>query len=269
MTAGRTTYDYSDRVALITGASQGIGAALAEAFSAAGAAVVIMARREAALAAVADRITARGGRVRAVVGDVTDDESGRAAVAAAVTTFGRLDAAVNNASEGPPPQLLADLDPDQFRHAVDVNVNGTYLGMRHQIPALIDSGGGAIVNFASTAGVGGVSHLSSYVAAKAGVIGLTRAAALDYAPAGVRVNVIAPGPILTEHLVAAGPTAQEGAAGAVPIGRVGTTEDIANAVLWLCSDAASYITGVTLPVDGGQSAGERLDNPYTPGESMD
>jgi NAD(P)-dependent dehydrogenase (short-subunit alcohol dehydrogenase family) len=256
-------------VALIAGASQGIGAALAETFAAAGAAVVIMARREAKLTEIADRIEARGGRVRAVVGDVTDDDAARDAVAAAVASFGRLDVAINNASEGPPPELLADLDPDQFRNAVDVNVNGTYLGMRHQIPAMIDSGGGAIVNFASVAGVGGISHFSSYVAAKAGVIGLTRAAALDYAPFGVRVNVIAPGPIMTEHLVAAGPTAQEGAAASVPIGRVGTTDDIANAVLWLCSDAASYVTGVTLPVDGGQAAGMRLDKPYSPGEPMD
>lgn len=269
MNAARTTHDYSGRVALITGASQGIGAALAEAFAAVGAAVVIMARREDKLAEVAERITDRGGRVRAVVGDVTDDASARAAVAEAVGVFGRLDAAINNASEGPPPHLLADLDPGDFRNAVDVNINGTYLGMRHQIPAMIDSGGGAVINFASVAGVGGISHFSSYVAAKAGVIGLTRAAALDYAPFGVRVNVIAPGPIMTEHLVAAGPTAQEGAAASVPIGRVGTTGDIASAVLWLCSEAASYVTGVTLPVDGGQSAGMRLEKPYSPGESMD
>lgn len=260
--------EFDGRVALITGASQGIGAALAEAFAAAGAAVVIMARRAERLAEVADRIVKAGGKARTVVGDVTSDDAARAAVAAVLEEFGRLDVAVNNAADGPPPRLLAELSPADFERSIGVDLTGTFLGMRHQIPAMITSGGGAIVNLASVAALGGISHFSAYVAAKSGIIGMSRTAALDYAPQGVRVNVVAPGPILTEHLRAAGPTAQQGAAAAVPIGRVGTTDDVAAAVLWLCSDAASYVTGVTLPVDGGQSAGTRLDHPYTPGEAL-
>ena len=262
-----TTAQLTGRVALVTGASQGIGAALAEAFATAGAAVVIMARRAERLAEVERRIAGRGGRVRSFAGDVREESAARGAVEAALADFGRLDIAVNNATDGPPLRLLAELAADDFRRGIEVDLLGTFLGMRHQIPAMIDSGGGAIVNLASVAAIGGVSHLSSYVAAKSGVIGLSRTAALDHAPQRVRVNVVAPGPILTEHLIAAGPAAQQGAAAAVPLGRVGTTLDVTAAVLWLCSDDASFVTGVTLPVDGGQSAGTRLDDPYTPGES--
>jgi NAD(P)-dependent dehydrogenase (short-subunit alcohol dehydrogenase family) len=243
------------KVALIAGASKGIGAATAEAFAAAGAAVVIGARDLAALESVAGRIRERGGQALAVRTDVSDVASMRGMVDAALTEFGRLDVAFNNATDGPRPAPLADIDPEEFDRGIATNIRGTFLGMKFQIPAMLATGGGAIVNMASRAGDIGVANLAAYVAGKAGIIGLTKVAALDYADQGIRVNVLAPGTILTHNLERAGEQAQRGAAMATPMGRIGTVSEVAQAVLWLCSDAASFITGAVVPIDGGQSAG--------------
>src|SRR6266702_1161384 len=140
-----------------------------------------------------------------------NDESMRGLVDQAVAAFGRLDAAFNNASAGPLPAPLADIDVGKFDQGIATNIRGTFLGMKFQIPAMLASGGGAIVNMASLAGLNGTANLAAYVAGKAGIIGLTKVAALDYADQGIRVNVVAPGPILTYHLEAAGPQAQRGA----------------------------------------------------------
>jgi NAD(P)-dependent dehydrogenase (short-subunit alcohol dehydrogenase family) len=140
--------------------------------------------------------------------------------------------------------------------------------MKYQIPAMLQSGGGAIVNMASVAGLYGVTHLAAYVAGKAGIIGLTQVAALDYADQGIRVNVVAPGPILTHHLEKAGPEAQRQAALSTPMRRVGRSEEVAATVLWLCSNQASFITGVTVPIDGGQYAGLKPPRMYRQGQSM-
>jgi len=258
----------SGRVALVAGASRGIGAATAEAFAAAGAAVVLAARDTTALKAVADGIEARGGRALAVGADVTDADSMHHLVEAALSAFGRLDAAFNNASAGPMPAPLADIDPDEFDAGIATNIGGTFLGMKFQIPAMLASGGGAIVNMASIAGLNGTANLAAYVAGKAGIIGLTKVAALDYADQGIRVNVVAPGPILTYHLEAAGPQAQRGAALSTPMRRVGTTAEVARAVLWLCSDESSFITGTVLPIDGGQAAGNKPPQMYRQGQPM-
>ena len=258
----------SGRVALVAGASKGIGAATAEAFAAAGAAVVLAARDTTALKAVADGIEARGGRALAVSADVTDAGSMRHLVEAALSAFGRLDAAFNNASAGPMPAPLADIDPDEFDLGIATNIRGTFLGMKFQIPAMLASGGGAIVNMASIAGLNGTANLAAYVAGKAGIIGLTKVAALDYADRGIRVNVVAPGPILTYHLEAAGPQAQRGAALSTPMRRVGTAAEVAQAVLWLCSDESSFITGTVLPIDGGQAAGNKPPQMYRQGQLM-
>lgn len=257
-----------DRVALVAGASKGIGAATAEAFAAAGAAVVLAARDLTALTEVADRITANGGKSLAVRTDVSDAESMRNVVDQALSSFGRLDAAFNNATDGPKPAPLADIDPDEFDRGIATNVRGTFLGMKYQIPAMARSGGGAIVNMASLAGLTGVANLAAYVAGKAGIIGLTKVAALDYADQSIRVNVVAPGTILTHHLAAAGEQAQRGAAMATPMRRIGTTDEVANTVLWLCSAQSSFITGAVITIDGGQSAGIKPPQMYRQGEPM-
>src|SRR5436190_1709215 len=256
------------RVALVAGASRGIGAATAEAFAAAGAAVVLGARDMAALESVVKRIEASGGRAVAVRSDVADVDSAREPVEAAVTAFGRLDAAFNNASAGPLPAPLADIDPAEFDRGIATNVRGTFLGMKFQIPAMQASGGGAIVNMASIAGLNATANLAAYVAGKAGIIGLTRVAALDYADQGIRVNVLAPGPIRTYHIEAAGEQAIRAAGMSTPMRRMGTSAEVAQTVLWLCSDQSSFITGTVIPVDGGQTAGNKPPQMYRQGQPM-
>ena len=256
------------RVALVAGASKGIGAATAEAFAAAGAAVVLGARDTDALKSVASGIEARGGRALAVRADVRDVDSVRHLVQAAMDSYGRLDVAFNNAAAGPLPAPLAEIDPDEFDVGIATHVRGTFLGMKFQVPAMLASGGGAIVNMASIAGLNGTANLAAYVAGKAGIIGLTKVAALDYADQGIRVNVVAPGPILTYHLEAAGPQAQRGAALSTPMRRVGTAAEVAQAVLWLCSDQSSFVTGTVMPIDGGQAAGNKPPQMYRQGQPM-
>jgi len=256
------------RVALVAGASKGIGAATAEAFAASGASVVLASRDTAALEAVAKRITGRGGQAIAVRADVSDEDSVRHLVDQTVQTYGRLDAAFNNAAAGPLPAPLADIDTGEFDHGIAVHIRGTFLGMKFQIPAMLRSGGGTIVNMASVAGLNGTANLAAYVAGKAGIIGLTKVAALDYADQGIRVNVVAPGPILTYHLEAAGPEAQRLAGLSTPMRRTGAPSEVAQAVLWLCSPQSSFITGAVIPIDGGQSAGNKPPQMYRQGQPM-
>ena len=263
-----TDLPFQGRVALVAGASRGIGAATAEAFAAAGAAVVLGARDLAALESVAKRIEASGGRAVAVQSDVADVDSARGLVEAAVTAFGRLDAAFNNASAGPLPAPLADIDPAEFDLGIATNVRGTFLGMKFQIPAMLASGGGAIVNMSSIAALNATANLAAYVAGKAGIVGLTKVAALDYADRGIRVNVVAPGPILTYHLEAAGPEAQRLAGLSTPMRRTGSAAEVAQTVLWLCSEQSSFVTGAVIPVDGGQAAGNKPPQIYRQGKGM-
>jgi NAD(P)-dependent dehydrogenase (short-subunit alcohol dehydrogenase family) len=256
------------RVALVVGASKGIGAATAEAFADAGAAVVLGSRDNAALDLVVKRIEERGGRALAAGTDVKDADSVRDLVGRAVSAYGRLDFAFNNATDGPMPAPLADIDVEEFDRGIATNIRGTFLGMKFQVPAMLESGGGAIVNMASTAGINGTANLAAYVAGKAGIIGLTKVAALDYADQGVRVNVVAPGPILTHHLQAAGPEAQRLAGQSTPMRRTGTVAEVAQTVLWLCSPQASFITGTVIPIDGGMLAGNKPPQMYRQGQPM-
>jgi NAD(P)-dependent dehydrogenase (short-subunit alcohol dehydrogenase family) len=268
MTEATDHRPFAGKVALVAGASRGIGAVTARAFADAGAAVVLAARDEQALGEVADGIRERGGRALTVRTDVADAASVEHLVDRAVAEFGRLDAAFNNATDGPPPTPLADIDPADFDRAVAANVRGTFLGMKYEIQAMLRTGGGTIVNMASLAGVQGVANLAGYVAGKSGIVGLTKVAALDYADQGIRVNVVAPGPILTYHLEAAGAEAQRLAGLSTPMRRVGRSEEVADVVLWLSSDRSSFVTGAMIPIDGGQQAGSKPPQMYRQGEGM-
>ncbi|MGN6171123.1 MAG: SDR family NAD(P)-dependent oxidoreductase [Solirubrobacteraceae bacterium] len=244
------------KVALITGASRGIGAAVARAFRSAGARVAIAARDAEALDRLADELDRGDGHALALPADVSDPGAVAEMVNRVLEQFGRLDFACNNAAgKGHPPTPLAEVPIETFDSGLAVSLRGIFLSMREEIPAIVRSGGGAIVNMSSTAGLQGVGGLASYVAAKHGVEGLTKVAALDYAGLGVRVNAIAPGPILTDNLQRAGAAAQQAAASAMPLQRVGQPEEVAAAVVWLCSEAAGFITGTTLVIDGGKLAG--------------
>src|SRR5689334_19354101 len=256
------------RVALVAGASRGIGAVAAQAFAAAGASVVLGARDIGALASVAREIQAGGGQAIAVQSDVTDVDSMQHLARQAVDAYGRLDYAFNNAAGGPMPAPLADLDPAEFDLGIATHIRGTFLGMKFQIGAMLASGGGAIVNMASVAAVNATANLAAYVAGNAGIIRLTKVGALDYAEQGSRVNVVAPGPILTYHLQAAGPQAQRLAGLSTPMRRTGTAEEVARTVLWLCSEESSFITGTVIPVDGGQLAGNKPPQMYRQGQVM-
>jgi len=243
------------KVALIIGASRGIGAATARSFAAAGATVVVAARDEQALAAVASEIAAGGGRALAVPADIGDEAAVQGLVARTVASFGRLDVAFNNAADGPRPAPLAEIAVEEFDHAIRVNVRGFFLATKFEIPAMLAAGGGAIVNMASTAGLSGVRGIAAYVASKHAIIGMTKTAALDYARQNIRVNVVAPGPILSDRIKALPDAAREQIGAAVPMHRIGLPEEVGATVTWLCSEQGSFITGATITIDGGRLAG--------------
>jgi NAD(P)-dependent dehydrogenase (short-subunit alcohol dehydrogenase family) len=248
--------DMTGKVALVTGASRGIGAAVARAFRSAGASVAIAARDAEALNGLADELGHSDNHALAIPTDVSDPEAVVEMVERIIAQFGRLDFACNNAAgKGHPPTPLAEVPIEAFDSGLAVSLRSVFLSMRQEIPAIIRSGGGAIVNLSSTAGLQAVGGLASYVAAKHGVEGLTKVAALDYAGLGVRVNAVAPGPILTDNLKCAGAAGQQAAATAMPLQRVGQPEEVAAAVVWLCSKGAGFITGTTLTIDGGKLAG--------------
>ena len=248
--------DMTGKVALMTGASRGIGAAVAGGFHRAGADVALAARDTEALERLAEELGDSGRRPLVITADVSDPDAVAGMVTAVHDAFGRLDVACNNAAGGGhPPTPLAEVPIEAFDSAVAISLRGVFLCLREEIPAMIRGGGGAIVNMSSTAGLQGVGGLSSYVAAKHGVEGLTRVAALDYGADGVRVDSLASGPILTDNLKRSGQDAQQAAAAAMPLRRDGQPEEVADAVVWLCSDAAGFITGSTVTIDGGKMAG--------------
>ncbi|HEV2165714.1 MAG TPA: SDR family NAD(P)-dependent oxidoreductase [Thermoplasmata archaeon] len=245
----------SGKVVLILGASRGIGAATARLFASRGARVVVASRHLDALVRLAESIRSEGGDAWPIQVDQSDPAAMSSLGASVASQMGRLDAAFNNAGEGLPPTPLADVPVEAFDRVLRATVTGTFLAMQQEIPLLLRSGGGSIVNMASTAGLSAFRGGGPYVAAKHAIIGLTKAAAIDYGDRGVRVNVVAPGPIDTERLQAAPEEYRERARSAVPLRRLGQPEEVGELVLWLSSDRARFVTGATIPVDGGRLAG--------------
>ncbi len=243
------------KIAIITGASRGIGAAAARRFAQEGATVVLAARSEQDMASVAQDIIAADGQALVVPTDVGDPASVERLVKQTLEAYGRLDVAFNNAGFSHRPTPLADISLDDFENVIRVNLTGVFLAMKYQIPAMLSSGGGAIVNMSSTAGLQGVRGIGGYVAAKHGIVGITKTAALDYADQNIRVNVVVPGPILTDRIAALNDEAREPIKRAVPMHRIGLPEEVAATVVWLCSDEAAYITGAAIPIDGGRLSG--------------
>jgi len=251
------TYDFTGQVALVTGGSSGMGLATVHAFAEAGAAVVLADINEETLRTAADDLTKAGHQVLAVRCDVSDETSVAAMLKATVDTFGRLDMAFNNAGIQAPPCDAADEPAEVFDRVNAINLRGVWACMKHELHQMRDQGSGAIVNCSSLGGLVGLPGRAAYHAAKHGVIGLTRSAALEYAPRGIRINAICPGTIETPmvtDMIAKGELSVPDAVANQPIGRLGRSEEIAAAVLWLASPASSLVTGVALPIDGGYTA---------------
>jgi NAD(P)-dependent dehydrogenase (short-subunit alcohol dehydrogenase family) len=248
---------FEGTTALVTGGGTGIGRASALALAAAGCTVTVAGRTVSRLEETVGMITAAGGAARFVQCDVGDEQSVAHAVEVAVGSSGRLDFGVNSAgiSGGDDLRKLADYAVETFDHMIATDLRGTFLSMKYQLRQMQTQGFGSIVNVGSGASVVGVPGFAGYTAAKHGVIGLTRTAALDYGPDGIRVNALVVG-LVNTPLIAEGrsPEVMAARVAAHPIGRIAEPEEIADAVVWLCSDKSSFVTGAALPVDGGYTA---------------
>ena len=248
---------FDGQVALVTGGNAGIGLAAARGFAHDGARVVLAARRKEEGADAVALIEAAGGEAAFVATDVTDSLSVREMVVFCVATFGRLDFAYNNAGiTGHVHTEIADADEEMFDRVIATNVRGTWLSMKYEIPAILATGGGAIVNCSSGAGLRGGPRSSAYYASKHAVLGMTKSVALEYAAGGIRANAICPGLIMTSIVESGFTQAPDKLAylsGRIPMGRAGQPDEVARVVTWLCSDESSFITGAAIPVDGGTS----------------
>jgi NAD(P)-dependent dehydrogenase (short-subunit alcohol dehydrogenase family) len=245
------------KVAFVTGAGTGIGRAAAVAFAREGANVVVMGRSEAPLRESAGLIEAEGGRALAVVADVSRAEEVKEALAETMRVFGRLDYAFNNAGVEQPSMALADIPEEEWARIMSTDLYGVFICMKYQIPLMQRQGSGVIVNTSSGAGVKGFKGQGAYAAAKHGVIGLSKSAALDYAASNIRINAVCPGMVDTpmmDRFTGGTAAGRKAAIDQEPVGRAGRPEEIGATVVWLCSEASSFITGAAIVADGGQTA---------------
>ena len=247
---------FEDKVALVTGGNSGIGRATSLAFARDGARVVIAARREELGQAVVREIKKEGGDALFIKTDVTNPTAVENLFKEIIDQYGKLDLAFNNAGVGGPMNRLAKQTMETWDLVINTNLRGVWLCLKQEIQQMLKQGGGAIVNTASTAGISGSPGSAIYSASKHGVMGLTKSAAADYATKNIRINAVCPGPIMTPMLeegFTERPAMREAYLATVPMGRFGKPEEIASAVLWLCSDEASYMTGYSITVGGGQT----------------
>ena len=249
-----------NKVALVTGASSGIGRATSIAFAQEGAKVVLASRNKESSLETLHMVEEAGGEGIFVRTDVSIASDVENLVQKTLETYGRLDCAFNNAGVGGPAGPLFQITELDFQKIMDVNLKGVWLCLKYEIPAMLANGGGSIVNMSSAAGLMGSVGIAVYTASKHGVVGLSKSAALEYAKANLRVNVVCPSVIdntvMIDEVKVAYPDVYQYLLGTHPVGRIGQPEEVANAVVWLCSDAASFVTGVAFPIDGGTAAGQ-------------
>ncbi|WP_228003032.1 SDR family NAD(P)-dependent oxidoreductase [Nocardia australiensis] len=263
--AGTLRYDFSDRIAIVTGASRGIGAHVALAFAGAGAKVVLHGRDTESLQSVADQVRALGGEAVTVTGNIRSEETAQELAAAAMDAFGRIDILVNNAG-GNFAKRLEELSTNAWNATIETNLGGAFQCAKACWPVFAAQNGGVIVNVGSVSSFYAHPQRGAYAAAKAGIVSLTQTMAWEWAGQNIRVNCVAPGAILTDASRFAAADTADKVAAYIPLGRLGTPKDIADACMFLCSDAASYITGEVLTVAGGPLASSPSEMPprYAP-----